>query len=162
MTITDQATTAQRIAAVEQLATSLIEEHLDGWRFEWDRAVKRAGACHYGQRKITLSRPLAARWESLDDWRDTILHEIAHALTPGAHHGPEWKRQARALGCSASRTHDGEVATEQMRWVGRCPSGHTLYRSRRPKRTHACGRCSRVFDSRFLIEWTANPNYGRW
>lgn len=30
---------------------------------------------------------------------ETILHEIAHALTPGNGHNHVWKEQARELGC---------------------------------------------------------------
>ena len=35
--------------------------------------------------------------------RDTILHEIAHALTPGQHHNDVWRRKATAIGCTGQR-----------------------------------------------------------
>ncbi|SRR6266851_7383320 len=35
--------------------------------------------------------------------RQTILHEIAHALTPSDHgHGPEWQNTALEIGCTFS------------------------------------------------------------
>lgn len=36
---------------------------------------------------------------------DTFLHELAHILTPGAGHGPEWRAMARRLGHTPKRTH---------------------------------------------------------
>ena len=62
------------------LARRLLAEHgLSGWTVGLDRAKTRAGACHYSRRLITLSAPLT-RLHTEDDVRDTILHEIAHAL----------------------------------------------------------------------------------
>ena len=34
---------------------------------------------------------------------DTLLHELAHARTPGAHHGPVWKNAAVEMGCTGKR-----------------------------------------------------------
>ncbi len=85
------------------LAEAWIEQHgLHGWRFTFDRAVRRFGQCDYLRRTISLS---AALTELNDEHRveNTILHEIAHALTPGANHGPEWKRVAASIGCDAQR-----------------------------------------------------------
>ena len=67
------------VMAALGLARALLREHvLTGWRVSLDRAKTRAGACHFGSRTITLSRPLT-RLHSEAEVRDTILHEIAHA-----------------------------------------------------------------------------------
>jgi hypothetical protein len=39
-------------------------------------------------------------------------------------------------------------------WIGVCPVGHvTGKRYRRPSAKRSCGKCSRVYDERFLISW---------
>lgn len=94
------------------MVNALLREHglADlGWRFEWDNAVRRAGACHYAQRKITMSRKIIPLWTD-EESRQTAIHEIAHALTPGAHHGYAWQKKAREIGfVRGTRTHNGAV-----------------------------------------------------
>lgn len=141
---------------VERLAESLLREHLaDGWRFGYDTAKQRAGACHFTDRRITLSRYLAAR-HPIDEMRQTLLHEIAHAKAgPGAGHGAVWRSIARELGFVGGATHSLATATEFARWAGECPRGHTVLRFRRPdaRRERSCARCSPRFDRRYLISW---------
>lgn len=136
-------------------AQALITMHLDAsWTFEFDHAKRRAGLCDYRQKRITVSRYLAARFED-DEIHQTLLHEVAHAVAGhAAAHGPEWKRVARDLGYVGGTTHRGETATELAPWVGSCPAGHLTYRHRRPARETSCTRCSRQFDPRFLFTWT--------
>lgn len=43
---------------------------------------------------------------------DTILHEIAHVLTPGCKHNPTWHRKAKELGCDLSK---GRFAAQVIR-----------------------------------------------
>jgi len=85
-----------------RLATELMTRHgLAGWRFELDRAKRRAGICRHQQRTIGLSAPLT-RLHPEAEVRDTILHEIAHALAgPRAGHGPAWVATALRIGCLA-------------------------------------------------------------
>jgi len=89
----------------EILANLLIEQYLPklGWSFGWHNAKRTFGTCNYCTRKISLSKPLTAI-QTEKHVEDTILHEIAHALTPGSGHGPEWKRQAILLGCTPKAT----------------------------------------------------------
>jgi len=141
--------------AVRREAESLIAAHLDpSWTFAFDNAKRRAGACDYARKRLTVSRYLAARYDDETN-RQTLLHEIAHALAGArAGHGASWKRIARSLGYVGGTTHDGETATELAPWVGVCPSGHVAYRHRRATRPTSCARCSRAFDARFLFTWT--------
>ncbi|WP_298866473.1 SprT-like domain-containing protein [uncultured Microbacterium sp.] len=136
-------------------AQALIALHLDeSWTFDFDHAKRRAGLCDYQRRRITVSRYLAARFED-DEIHQVLLHEVAHALAGHtAGHGAVWKRIARDLGYVGGTTHRGETATELAPWVGRCPSGHTTYRHRRPSRETSCAVCSRRFDRRYLFTWT--------
>ena len=130
------------LAAARTLAVSLMSEHgLDGWRLQFDRAKRRAGICRYSDRVIGLSAPLTAL-HSEAEVRDTVLHEIAHALAgPGAGHGPRWRATARRLGCSAERCMSADSARVPGSWVGVCPQGHTADRHRRPERVLLCRPC---------------------
>ena len=81
---------------IPHLAQYLLEKHSLaqlGWTFQWDSAKRRAGACKYSRKTITISRHYVALnlSERPDDVIDTILHEIAHALAGwSAGHGPKW------------------------------------------------------------------------
>lgn len=142
------------LARVRTWADALIALYLDpSWTFGFDHAKTRAGLCNYTDRRISVSRYLAARYED-DEIHQVLLHEVAHAMAgPRAAHGKRWKDIARAIGYEGKRTHDGEIATEHAAWIGSCPNGHVHYRYRRPTRVLACGKCSRRFDTRFVIAW---------
>lgn len=139
---------------VRREADALLGVHLDAsWSFAFDNAKRRAGACDYLRKRITLSRYLSARYDDETN-RQTILHEIAHALAgSAAGHGIEWKRVARSLGYTGGVTHRGETATELAPWVGVCPAGHVAFRHRKATRATSCARCAPTFDERHLITW---------
>ena len=93
------------------LAKSLMASHgvSHRWDFYFDTAQTRLGMCSPHQRRITLSRAYVES-AAEPDVRDTILHEIAHAIAFEKYphrrigHGPEWKAIARSIGCTGSRT----------------------------------------------------------
>lgn len=120
------------ITTAATLAESLMAHHgltATGWTFKMDRATVRLGLCQFGPKVISLG---AVYVESADEAavRDTILHEIAHALV-GAYiltptgsvvrdrqgrvtkigHGWQWKIKAREIGCSGQRTGHNPAAT---------------------------------------------------
>lgn len=142
------------LAKVRVWAQALISLHLDeSWSFGFDNAKKRAGLCNYTLKRITVSRYLAARYDD-DEIHQILLHEVAHAMAGSrAGHGPVWKRTADEIGYVGSRLHNGKIADELAPWVGTCPSGHMLYRYRRPTRRASCGECSRSFNPAFEIVW---------
>ena len=109
--------------------------------------------CRFGKRQIGLSRPLT-ELHSEEEVRDTILHEIAHALV-GPEHGHDrvWRAKARAIGSSGERCVSLDAPRVVGDWVGTCPAGHTSTRHRAPQRVATCSRCSRRFDLRNLIRW---------
>src|SRR5687767_14955649 len=94
------------------LAKQLMRQHgLDalGWTFGFDHARRRFGRCDYTDKRITLSRALTFL-NSVDEVRDTVLHEIAHALTPGAGHGARWRAMC-------ARSEERRVGKEcRSRW----------------------------------------------
>jgi len=138
----------------KRLALDLIKAHgLRGWSFTFDRAVTRFGSCNERRRRITLS----AKLTELNDAaavRDTILHEIAHALVGiRAGHGPKWRKAALAIGCNGQRCYGDEVRAPTAKFIGTCPTcGYKLHRSRR--RRVSCGKCERRFNPRHLIVWS--------
>ena len=69
---------------------ALIRLHLDPtWSFGFDNAKRRAGACNYRDKRITVSRYLAARFDD-DEIHQVLLHEVAHALAGRLHqHYPQ-------------------------------------------------------------------------
>lgn len=144
---------------VRTWANALIALHLDAaaWSFAFDNAKTRAGLCNYTDKRITVSRYLAARYED-DEIHQVLLHEVAHAMAGSrSGHGARWKGIAADLGYEGKRLHDGEIANELAAWVGACPAGHVHYRYKTPTRPLACGRCARRFDAANAINWTRRP-----
>lgn len=139
---------------VRRWADALIDLHLDrSWTFGFDNAKTRAGLCNYTEKRITVSRYLAAKYED-DEIHQVLLHEVAHAIAgTRAGHGPKWKAVASELGYEGKRLHGGAIADELAPWIGTCPAGHVHYRYRKPTRPLACGKCSRRFDVRNAISW---------
>ncbi len=145
------------------LARRLMRENgLYGWTFEFDRAKRRFGACHYRTWTISLSAPLVSL-NSEERVRNTILHEIAHALAPGHGHDYVWRMRARSIGCDGLRCYDADsVVKPAAAWRGTCPSCgiHTeRHRMTDKARRQACGACCKRhaggrFDRRFLWVWT--------
>lgn len=67
--------------------------------------------------------------------RNTLLHEIAHALCPkGEHHGVEWKATARRIGANPkSHVDTSDMGVEKdLPVVGTCPVGHEFRRTTMP------------------------------
>lgn len=149
------------------LAEHLLEQHgLAGWTVAWDSAKRRAGVCRFGPRVLGLSAPLTALHDEAEV-RDTILHEIAHALTGPAHgHDAHWRRVATSIGCSGLRCVAPEAPRVEPTWQGTCPAGHVTGRHKRPERVATCAACAPRFDLANLLTWThhgrparLHPNY---
>jgi hypothetical protein len=111
----------------ETLARQLMAKHrLTRWEFRFDRAVQRFGCCNHLDRRITLSLALTLVNDRARV-RDTILHEIAHALVgTGYGHGPFWRKKARQIGAKPEPCYDDtavnparrqETQTMQTAWM---------------------------------------------
>lgn len=138
-----------------RLARALMADHgLRGWSLVFDRAKRRAGICRYDRREIGLSAPLTLLHDETDV-RDTVLHEIAHALV-GVRHGHDavWRATARRIGCSGERCVSRDAPELAGAWVGTCAAGHRVTRHRRPDRPAACRRCGPSFSLAHLLTWT--------
>jgi len=137
------------------LGRRLLREHgLEHWHVTTDRAKTRAGVCRFAARTISLSAPLTRLHDEVEV-RDTILHEIAHALVGPAHgHDDVWRAKAMSIGCSGERTVSTQAPSVEGPWRGECPEGHHYTRHRRPGRVMSCLTCSPEFDASALLTWT--------
>lgn len=152
---------------LDQIGVKLMANHgLAGWTLVWDRATSRGGQCRYGPQEIGISAPVALT-VSEATFRNTVLHEIAHALVPPKlingrrweMHGPEWRAKFIEIGGNGERCYDSSDNPVPGKWKGTCPNGHVMYKSRRSKRMgkrQSCTKCSPSFNTRYLVTWTEN------
>lgn len=106
---------------------TMAEHGLDtpsGWRFKFDSSVKRFGLCNHTTKEISLSRHLV-EINTQQEIMLTLLHEIAHALTPGHGHDAVWESKAKEIGGSYSRCYNTpgtgrDVKTLKAPYIGTC------------------------------------------
>lgn len=140
---------------VRRLGRELMDRHgLPQWRLVLDQARRRAGICRYDRRVIGLSAPLMRLYDEAEV-RETVLHEIAHALVgPQAGHGPHWRLVARRIGSSGERCVSPDAPQVAGAWVGSCRAGHTVALHRSPQRVRSCRTCHpRGFSVDHILEW---------
>lgn len=143
------------LVAAQRLAEDLLAEHGPrGWSFAFDRAKVRAGACHHGESRISLSRDIT-RAHDPAEVRETLLHEIAHALV-GPRHGHDgvWRARAIQIGATGRRCYQSDHPVVPGRWQGRCAAGHEVHRHRRPTRVLVCTRCRGLPALERVITWS--------
>jgi len=129
-----------------ELAWQLMRLHgLSNWKFEFDHARRRFGSCQSTRKVITLSRPLVLL-NDVQQVRDTILHEIAHALTPGDGHGAKWRRKCAEIGANPKRCYDDTTVVSPARApapfrYGCQTCGWWVDRRRRNRGLYVCAKC---------------------
>ncbi|MBN2164291.1 MAG: SprT-like domain-containing protein [Pontiellaceae bacterium] len=130
----------QKIDSIHRQAHELLKQHeLPDWKFCMDHSTRRAGACNYRDKTISISHHLALNG-SANDILDTLLHEIAHALVGRKHnHDAVWKAKAREIGCSGDRTHRMELAPP--RWRVRCENNCWSHTAQRRNPRLICRTC---------------------
>src|SRR3954468_6565933 len=109
-----------RAVAARRLALDLMAGHrLRGWSFRFNRSKTNLGLCRYGPRLIELSVHFVER-NSREEVRDTLLHEIAHALVgPGHGHDEAWRRKCLDVGARPERL-SFEADMPVGRWQAVC------------------------------------------
>ena len=144
-----------KIKEAEPFVKTLMDDYLPDWEFRWDRATCRFGCCHQGLKRITLSKTLTELNE-WDDVKDTLLHEIAHALAGKGHgHDGVWKAKCIEIGAKPERCYDETIKCPPRKWRGTCPEcGRVIYKSRR--RNISCGKCSKVYNPKYKFIWEEN------
>ena len=117
-----------------QMMTALLKEHglwEQGWRFAWMNRMRTLGLCKYGPKELLLSVAYVDRHDR-EHVEQTCRHEIAHALTPGAKHGPEWQAVAIQLGVVDPKPCT-EADMPEGRWVAEHSCGKRYSKHRKPK-----------------------------
>lgn len=99
--------------------SALVEQfpHLAGWKVEFNyRAKGRLGQCNY-QRKALIFSGIFVPHMTEDQFQNTVLHEIAHALTPGHKHDAVWRRKFISLGGNGKVVSDNTIPPDILRKV---------------------------------------------
>lgn len=86
---------------------------LTKWNLSFDKAKRRFGCCRFKKRIISISDHFLGEHTTTDmQVRNTVLHEIAHALVGKEHgHDAVWKAKAISIGCDGCRCHSHAIAT---------------------------------------------------
>lgn len=154
----DERPPASLLTQAKTLATQLMALHgLTDWQFAFNTNKRRAGVCRYPVRgrpgRIELSKPYVVR-NPTDEVRDTILHEIAHALVGPRHgHDDVWKAKCVEVGARPERCYGEAVEMPKGRWRATCGGcGREHDRHRRPKSLNGwhCRRCGK---DRGALRW---------
>lgn len=129
-------------------AELFIRYRLIGWKIDLrTRTGHWLGRCVYGTKTIVISE-FYARHNPDEDVLDTLLHEIAHALTPGHGHDRVWQFAAWWLGATPKATCQKQVLIRPGRYRATCPSCCRQYHKYRKPRyrcdslTATCYFCS--------------------
>jgi predicted SprT family Zn-dependent metalloprotease len=124
---------------LEMGAEMMAHYGLSEWRLRLDHARRRAGQCDYTNKIISLSRHYV-RYAEENHIRDTLLHEIAHALVGPFHgHDAVWRKKAREIGCTATRCHT--LTFSHAKWKMRCPNGCFEAERHRRSQNLVCAIC---------------------
>jgi predicted SprT family Zn-dependent metalloprotease len=113
------------------LANKLLRKHgltQKGWIFQFDNSLKRFGVCRYRSRIIGMSKKLTLL-NNVIEVKDTILHEIAHAIAGHkAGHGEEWKEICIEIGARPNRCYSSdEIVTPELKYFAVCGSCKTIH-----------------------------------
>ena len=131
-----------------QLAWDLMRRHglaESGWRFEFDHARRRFGCCNYTRKTISLSKPLTLL-NAEPEVRDTLLHEIAHALCPGDGHGARWRATCHRIGARPKRCYTDAAVVSPPRppapyQYGCRQCAWWVDRRRLTRKRYVCAKC---------------------
>lgn len=97
-----------------KLALELMAKYeLTGWKFAFDKSVRRFGLCSYRKKMIFLSRRLTLD-NSVEEVTDVLLHEASHAIAflrfgrKGCGHGALWKAVCVEIGARPERCYSSD------------------------------------------------------
>jgi predicted SprT family Zn-dependent metalloprotease len=151
------------------LATELKNQHLDlrDWSISINNRKRSFGLCSYSKKEIQLSGMLIPHMND-EGIKDTIIHEIAHALTKGHGHDYTWKRKCIELGGNGQRLgyedkyekgQDGKIEFHKAnsKYTLTCPvCGHQSFLNRKPTRSYSCGQHGRGYNPMYKLVLTQN------
>jgi hypothetical protein len=138
----------------------LLEERgLTGWTVVFESSISRGGRCHHDSKTIGYAVPFML-YASDEQRRNTMLHEVAHAVTgPGHGHDAAWKRLFLRLGGngSALSEYPKEVFThENFVWLSSCPTCKDVTGMKQaPQTVWGCAKCPKTVPvKQRILSWS--------
>lgn len=123
----------EKISHLRIEATELLKKHgLHDWSFNFDGAKRRLGYCRPDKKLISMSARISYLNEPYENTM-TLLHEVAHALTPNEHHGEVWKAKCLEIGGNGEiyghkrPLRDHEIPQDFADWAKIQPAWFTKY-----------------------------------
>ncbi len=137
------------------LVDELFTKHdLVGWRFGLNRAKRQLGVCRYRSKRIEMSA-YYVKHNSDESIRDTLLHEIAHALAGhAAGHGPVWQAIATRIGARPERCDTApDTKLPPGQFKATCPMCAKVFTRIRPPKARATYTCKCSPKAVVKFEW---------
>lgn len=131
-----------------------------GWTVRLVKATSFMGRCVHNDKEIHLSLSYTFSRDEAGV-RNTILHEIAHALVGAGHgHDSVWYRKARELGCSGERCTEITQGRPEKRYLSICSvHGVVTQHMKMPRIKYSCPQCSPKYDERYILRNIFNPKF---
>lgn len=139
---------------IEMAEGLMLDNDLFGWRFRFSVSKNRLGSCNHTQKEIILSAPISEINE-VDSVKNTILHEIAHALVGGGQgHNYIWQQVCEEIGGIPERLSSNHIRVKgKYRYIcPKCGYIREMYKKSRVKR--ACGECCKKYNNgKFSLDY---------
>lgn len=121
---------------------------LEGWSVKIGSKRSEYGSACFVNKVIEISLP-CANLSNDEGLRETILHEIAHALCDkNVHHGKKWKDTYRKIGGNPEYV-DKQVNTDNFYiWEVRCPEFCMEYNGALKRKRAECRKCGKDIEYR--------------
>ena len=124
----------------------MVKNDLHGWSYGFSDSVKCGGWTYYfddiDTGEIVISRYLIhAKNTTLNDIKDVILHEIAHAIDKCQNnHNKKWKAIAKSLGCKKLGPYckNFHIPITKFKYVYKCSNGCVAAENKKCKKRIKC------------------------
>ena len=122
------------VECINEIRNYGIDEDFSKWKFVVDgRCSNRMGQCRYSKKEIGISKFMLDEKILKDDhWlKDTIIHELLHAVTPYSGHKGKWKQLANQVNVKSGGKYN----------IMRCGDFDELGIKRKPKKIKYIVEC---------------------
>lgn len=148
---------------VRQTANRLLDEYglsASGWHFHMNNNQRRLGYCSHRDKRISLSQHYI--YTNGENWRNTLLHEIAHALVgPGHKHDAVWQAKCREIGARpVALAHPSVKTNAKPNYEIRCPSCGWFVKRFRMKSRNFGSTCPKCGTEVEIFKLTYRPKSG--
>lgn len=141
------------IIEAKKLAEEKIKDHEIDYEVAFNNRKTQLGLCNTRTKKIYLSA-LFVKLNDINIVRNTILHEIAHALTPGHGHDKVWRDKCIEIGALPNRINRIAIAPK-CKYTGTCPNCKREFQYNRIRNV-SCGVCDKKFNPLYRITYKLN------